>query len=165
MGSIPGLTLWVKGSRVAWSCGVGYRCSSAYASSHSSNSTPNLGISICHWCSHKKRQNNNNDNNNNNNEKSFSCEVDHWTIICVMTLPFAPLNRHPHLFNQLLAENWERSTGLGSRMPCQEVELAWNAVRVTLWISSSRSCWGLSNSNTVHIYTMWTEVWHLSSAS
>ena len=31
MGSIPGLTQWVKGSSVAMSCGVGHRCSSDLA--------------------------------------------------------------------------------------------------------------------------------------
>ena len=30
-GSIPGLTQWVKGSSVAMSCGVSYRCSSDLA--------------------------------------------------------------------------------------------------------------------------------------
>ena len=38
-GSIPGLAPWVKGSGVAMSCGVGCGCGS--------DSTPNLGTSIC----------------------------------------------------------------------------------------------------------------------
>ena len=63
VGSIPGLTPWVKYLGIVISCGVDLRSSwelvlpgCGVACSYSSNLTSSLGISICHRCSHKKQK-------------------------------------------------------------------------------------------------------------
>ena len=57
IGSIPGLSQWVKDLVLPWctsqmwlGCHVAVAVAVAVASSHSSDSTPSLGTSICHTC-------------------------------------------------------------------------------------------------------------------
>ena len=47
VGSVPGLTQWVKGSDVAMSCGVGCRWGSDWTLLWLWHSTPSLGTSVC----------------------------------------------------------------------------------------------------------------------
>ena len=59
VGSVPDLAHWVKDPALLQATVIGCRCGLdplGWASSHSSNSTPSPGASICHGCGPKKKE-------------------------------------------------------------------------------------------------------------